>query len=148
MKSDAEATAEEQENAHVPEVRGTFGTIFAMKVTNKRDILSRNKENRAMTERDIFVTTDHPLICACNWAFQTEKHLYLVLEYCAGGELYTLMKKQDGQRFPEEVGGREGQREGRRSDASPVSARGATELTHAYPQPRKTSTPDSTPPRS
>lgn len=42
----------------------------------------------------------HPFIIQLNYAFQTEKKLYFVLEYCPGGELFNLLAKR--QRFSQE----------------------------------------------
>ena len=36
---------------------------------------------------------NHPFITDLYFAFQTERHLYLVLEYCSGGDLSTLVQR-------------------------------------------------------
>lgn len=37
---------------------------------------------------------DHPFIVKMFWAFQNEKKLFFVLDYCPGGELFQLLQKR------------------------------------------------------
>ena len=39
-------------------------------------------------------TVRHPYIVQLRYAFQTDGKLYLILEYCQGGELFMLMERQ------------------------------------------------------
>ena len=48
-----------------------------------------------MTEKAILAKIDHPFLIKLNWAFQDEKKLYFVLEYCPGGELFNLLAIKD-----------------------------------------------------
>jgi serine/threonine protein kinase len=41
-----------------------------------------------LTERKILEKINHPFIVKMRYAFQTEKKLFLVLDYCPGGELF------------------------------------------------------------
>lgn len=41
-----------------------------------------------MTERKILEKMNHPFIVRMNYAFQNEKKLFFVLDYCPGGELF------------------------------------------------------------
>ena len=43
------------------------------------------------TERDVMAYTDHPFICKLWYAFQTRSKLFLVMDFCPGGDLETLM---------------------------------------------------------
>lgn len=36
----------------------------------------------------------HPFVVSLHWAFQTRGHLFLVLDYCAGGELFYHLQKR------------------------------------------------------
>jgi serine/threonine protein kinase len=47
----------------------------------------------AMTERKILSTVNHPFIVKLRYAFQTHEKLYLVMDYCPGGDLLALIKK-------------------------------------------------------
>ena len=61
----------------------------------------RNKLHRVRTEGQILETVDHPFVATLYSAFQTDTHLYFVLEYCEGGELYETLQKEPEKRFPE-----------------------------------------------
>lgn len=41
-----------------------------------------------MTERKILEKINNPFIVKLNYAFQTHKKLFFVLDYCPGGELF------------------------------------------------------------
>lgn len=41
-----------------------------------------------MTERKILEQINHPFVVKLNYAFQTDKKLFFVLDYCPGGELF------------------------------------------------------------
>ena len=51
-----------------------------------------------MNERNILVRMAHPFIVRCIAAFQDKKVCVLVLEFCAGGDLYTHIRRLG--RFP------------------------------------------------
>lgn len=46
-----------------------------------------------MAERKILEKICHPFIVKLMFAFQTEKKLFLVLDYCPGGELFFYLSK-------------------------------------------------------
>jgi len=48
----------------------------------------------AMTERKILSTVNHPFIVKLRFAFQSPDKLYLVMDYCPGGDLLAMIKKQ------------------------------------------------------
>ncbi len=45
-------------------------------------------------ERDILTKIDHQFLIKIHSAFQDEKKIFLVLEYCPGGELFGLLSKR------------------------------------------------------
>lgn len=47
-----------------------------------------------MTERKILSTINHPFVVKLRWAFQTVDELYLVMDYCPGGDLLGVIKRQ------------------------------------------------------
>jgi serine/threonine protein kinase len=76
------------------------GKLYAIKMMNKDRILTNHKRmERAIMERQVLVKTKHPFIIQMYWAFQTRTHLFFVLEFCAGGELFFHMMKRN--RFDE-----------------------------------------------
>jgi p70 ribosomal S6 kinase len=68
---------------------GDNGHIYAMKVINKSKIADSNTDQRhTRTERDVLVKVDHPFLIKLCYAFETDARLYLVQEFCRGGELF------------------------------------------------------------
>lgn len=62
--------------------------VFAMKMLRKDHIVKRNQVEHTRTERSVLEAATHPFIVDLKYAFQTPTKLYVVLEYCAGGELF------------------------------------------------------------
>ena len=77
------------------------GTLYAMKVLRKDYIIKKNQVEHTKTERSVLGrAVHHPYIVGLNMAFQTSDKLFLVLDYCPGGELFFHLGKVG--RFPEE----------------------------------------------
>ena len=47
-----------------------------------------------LTERKILSTINHPFVVKLYFAFQTSEKLYLVMQYCPGGDILQLIKKK------------------------------------------------------
>jgi len=62
--------------------------LYAMKMLRKEHIVKRNQVEHTRAERSVLETVSHPFIVGLKYAFQTPKKLYMVLEYCPGGELF------------------------------------------------------------
>jgi serum/glucocorticoid-regulated kinase 2 len=77
------------------------GALFAMKILSKQHLVKRRQIERTRTERKVLSVVDHPFIMKVHYAFQTEDKLYLVLDYCPGGELFFHLSRF--RRFPERV---------------------------------------------
>lgn len=45
-------------------------------------------------ERDIMCKINHPFLVRLKYAFQTEKNVYLVMPYIAGGEIFRRLHKE------------------------------------------------------
>lgn len=67
---------------------GGDGKVYAMKMLRKEHVVKRNQVEHTKTERSVLEAVNHPFIVNLHFAFQTPKKLYVVLEYCAGGELF------------------------------------------------------------
>nr|AML77886.1 putative LOV domain-containing protein [Eremosphaera viridis] len=76
---------------------------FAMKTLDKREMIERNKVHRVLTEKHILSAVDHPFVATSYGSIQTDTHLHFLLEYCSGGELYSLLSAQPKKRFKEAV---------------------------------------------
>lgn len=72
------------------------GLLYAMKVLRKEKIIAHNLIRYALTERNVLSYIKHPFIVSLNFAFQTSDKLFLVLDYCPGGDLgsHLLLEKK------------------------------------------------------
>lgn len=70
------------------------GRIYAMKVI-KKELAEKKKNNGYIaTERSVLSDVDHPFIINLAFAFQTERKLYFIMEYCPGGDLFSLLQRK------------------------------------------------------
>lgn len=72
-----------------------------MKILKKTHLVKRRQIERTRTERKVLSVVNHPFIMKLHYAFQTPDKLYLVLDYCPGGELFFHLSRF--RRFPERV---------------------------------------------
>lgn len=84
--------------------KGSFGKVYlvreksskrlyAMKVLIKEELKRRNQVHHTLTEREIMGSLSHPFIVQLRFAFQTSRHLFMISDYCNGGELFFHLKK-------------------------------------------------------
>lgn len=77
---------------------GSFGEVYlvekisdssfhAMKVLCKDKIFEHKLARYALTERNVLSVVSHPFIVKLNFSFQTQNELFLILQYCPGGDL-------------------------------------------------------------
>lgn len=71
------------------------GKLYAMKVLMKDKILGRNLTRYAITERNVLSVSNHNFIVSLQYAFQTEDRLFLVMEYCPGGDLSDYLEAEE-----------------------------------------------------
>ncbi|CAD8047312.1 unnamed protein product [Paramecium primaurelia] len=90
--------------------KGSFGEVYlvqksnqlyAMKVLHKNRIMKHNLTRYALTERNVLSITSHPFIVKLRFAFQTQDKLFMILDYCPGGDLGEVLQKQ--KRLPENI---------------------------------------------
>lgn len=77
------------------------GSLFAMKVLSKPNIIKRKQVEHTRTERRVLGSINHPFIVKLHYAFQTDQKLYFVLDYCGGGELFFHLSRM--KKFPEHM---------------------------------------------
>ena len=75
--------------------------IYAMKVLKKKAMIKRNQVTHIKAERRIMELIDHPFIVKLRYAFQSPQKLYMVMDYCPGGELFFHIQRVE--RFNEEA---------------------------------------------
>eukprot|EP01138_Halocafeteria_seosinensis_P006531 gb/GECG01006676.1/.p1 GENE.gb/GECG01006676.1/~~gb/GECG01006676.1/.p1 ORF type:complete len:412 (+),score=66.38 gb/GECG01006676.1/:1-1236(+) len=76
------------------------GTIYAIKILNKKVLQEREQIEHTQAEREILESIDHPFLVGLKYAFQTPTKLYMVLPMYNGGELFTILKRE--RKFSEE----------------------------------------------
>jgi len=62
--------------------------VYAMKTLRKDQLLSSSQVAHAKTELNVLKSASHPFIVRLHYAFQSAWNLYIVMEYCPGGELF------------------------------------------------------------
>ena len=66
------------------------GQLYAIKVVAKTFALDSDvRMKRTLAERRILAKVSHPFVVTLHWAFQSRSQLFLVLEFCPGGELFS-----------------------------------------------------------
>ncbi|XP_026972212.1 serine/threonine-protein kinase Nek3 isoform X7 [Sagmatias obliquidens] len=75
--------------------------MFAMKEIRLPKVFSDTQNSRK--EAVLLAKMKHPNIVAFKESFEAEGHLYIVMEYCDGGDLMQKIKHQKGKLFPEDM---------------------------------------------
>ncbi|XP_031756490.1 serine/threonine-protein kinase N1 [Xenopus tropicalis] len=84
---------------------GAFGKVFlaehkntkelcAIKALKKEDILKRGNLDSVFKEKEILQrvsSAEHPFLVSMHGTFQTESHLFCVMEYLPGGDMYEIV---------------------------------------------------------
>jgi serum/glucocorticoid-regulated kinase 2 len=90
--------------------KGSFGKVmlvqhrehkrlFAMKVLRKEDLLQKRQLMHTATERAILEQLKHPFLTKLEFAYQSTGKLYLIMNYCPGGELFFWLQHAPDQCF-------------------------------------------------
>ena len=85
--------------------KGSFGEVYlvrknhtekhyAMKVISKRMIVSQNLSKYIYTEKNVQSSIKHPFIVRLYCAFQNKTKLFMVMDYCGGGDLGRIIERQ------------------------------------------------------
>jgi len=86
--------------------RGAFGevrvvrerqskAVYALKVMTKTHLMKSNQIQHIKAEREILASADNSWIVKMVYSFQDTTFLYLVMEYCAGGDLMSILMRED-----------------------------------------------------
>ena len=71
------------------------GAIYAMKSMKKEAMILKNQVAHVKSERDALAESTNPWVVGLHFSFQDDDNLYLVMDYCPGGDLMTLLIKED-----------------------------------------------------
>jgi len=94
---------------------GTFGRVrlvkhrcdgndvepLALKCLKKNAIIKLKQIDHVKSEKKVLSIIDHPFIVNLKGKFQTPSHVYMILDYACGGELFTLLRREG--RFANDV---------------------------------------------
>ncbi|WWD17150.1 hypothetical protein CI109_101587 [Kwoniella shandongensis] len=75
--------------------------FYAVKVLNKEKVIKMKQVEHTNSEREMLVRVRHPFLVNLWGTFQDVNNLYMVMDFVAGGELFSLLRKS--QRFPNSV---------------------------------------------
>lgn len=71
------------------------GNIFAMKKLKKSEMLSRGQVEHVRAERNLLAEVASHCIVKLYYSFQDAEYLYLIMEYLPGGDMMTLLMRED-----------------------------------------------------
>lgn len=75
---------------------------FALKAYNKQAIVQKNQAQYIHTEKAALqACSDHPYIVTLYFAFQSQDRLFLVMDYCGGGDLLSALTRKKAFTEPE-----------------------------------------------
>ena len=64
-----------------------------MKILEKDKVFQQNLLRYAKTEKNVLQLASHPFIVGLHWAFQSPSRLYLIMQYCPGGDMGMALAK-------------------------------------------------------
>lgn len=69
------------------------GRYYAMKRIQKYQLVNRKQlVDNVVNELNVLAQVNHPMLSGMHYAYQSQKHLYFVLDYCPGGELFYYLQ--------------------------------------------------------
>jgi len=69
--------------------------VYAMKSMRKKDMINKHQVAHIRAERDLLAAADNTWLVKLHFSFQDDEYLYLVMEYCPGGDLMTVLMLED-----------------------------------------------------
>ncbi|KAI8887350.1 camp-dependent protein kinase 3 [Backusella circina FSU 941] len=66
--------------------------FYAIKAISKKDLVTKRQVEHGNNEREIMSLVSHPFLVNLHGTFQTESHVFLVMDYVPGGELFRVIK--------------------------------------------------------
>ncbi|KAE7998512.1 hypothetical protein FH972_003051 [Carpinus fangiana] len=71
------------------------GNIYAMKKLKKSEMLSRGQVEHVRAERNLLAEVANHFIVKLYYSFQDAEFLYLIMEYLPGGDMMTLLMREE-----------------------------------------------------
>jgi serine/threonine protein kinase len=66
--------------------------VYAIKTINKSEVTNRKQIRRIWDEREILSVARSEFVVKMYYTFETRDKLFLVMEYCPGGDLFALLE--------------------------------------------------------
>eukprot|EP00331_Platyophrya_macrostoma_P008449 CAMPEP_0176431400 /NCGR_PEP_ID=MMETSP0127-20121128/14795_1 /TAXON_ID=938130 /ORGANISM="Platyophrya macrostoma, Strain WH" /LENGTH=538 /DNA_ID=CAMNT_0017813411 /DNA_START=70 /DNA_END=1686 /DNA_ORIENTATION=- len=79
------------------------GIVYALKQMNKAKLKATEMVDQIKTEIKIMYSLQHDHIIKLYNHFEDDEHIYLVIEYASGGQLWQKLHTMEGKRFPEKM---------------------------------------------
>jgi len=71
------------------------GEILAVKKMKKEEMYKKNQILHVRAEKEVLAEANIPWVVELKYSFQDEFYLYLVMEFCPGGDLMSLLINKD-----------------------------------------------------
>lgn len=68
--------------------------LYAMKSMSKKILADNGQIEQTLIEKNVLVKTQHPFLVGARFTFQSETKIFLILDYVAGGELFSRLKEE------------------------------------------------------
>jgi hypothetical protein len=78
---------------HLVKYRQSPSTFYAMKVMKKSKIVELRQVEHTMNERNILARIKHPFIVDLFCTFQDAHHIYFILDFVVGGEIFSILRR-------------------------------------------------------
>ncbi|KAJ3279193.1 camp-dependent protein kinase catalytic subunit, partial [Borealophlyctis nickersoniae] len=81
--------------------RTTDGKPFALKSMRKTRVVKLRQVDHISNEKQLMESIDNPFVATLEATFQDSNHVFMLMEYLPGGDLFALLKERG--RFPEDM---------------------------------------------